>query len=105
MASTRKFEGLNYRQAQKRNSEKFNALSKTKQKKLRQQGYKNVGWDNVCKSWSILQNNITSKAIDLLEYAVKKAEAKYKRAKQSQDLLEVLNTGSSLIGSLKAKYQ
>lgn len=72
MASTRKFEGLNYRQAQKRNSEKFNALSKTKQKKLRQQGYKNVGWDNVCKSWSILQNNITSKAIDLLEYAVKK---------------------------------
>ena len=105
MASKRQLDGLGYRQAQKRNSEKFNSLSQTQQKKLRQKGYKNLGWDNVCRSWNILLKFISSTPVDLIEFAVKKAEAKYKEAKQSSDLLDMLQAGKSVIRTLKMKYQ
>ena len=49
-------EGMNYRQWQKRNTERFNSLTKNQQKNARQQGYSNVGWDKVQESWrSILK--------------------------------------------------
>lgn len=98
-------DGLNYKQAQKRNSEKFNLLSKTEQKQARQQGYKNLGWDNVRKSWNILQKLIPSPPVDFIRFAIKKAEDQYEQAKQSDDLLEVLKAGKAVIKSLKLKYQ
>ena len=105
MASKRQLDGLGYRQAQKRNSEKFNSLSQVKRKELRQKGYKNLGWDNVCQSWNILLKFISSAPVDLVEFAVKKAEAKYKTAKQSSDVLDVFEAGKSVIRTLKMKYQ
>jgi hypothetical protein len=53
-------EGLNYRQWQKRNKEHFQSLSKAKQKELRKQGYCNIGWNRVKKSWKILVNDHSS---------------------------------------------
>jgi hypothetical protein len=47
-------EGMNYRQWQKRNTEHFYSLPKNQQKKARQQGYSNIGWDKVQKSWKII---------------------------------------------------
>lgn len=47
-------EAMNYREWQKRNTEHFNKLTKNQQKKARQQGYSNVGWQKVQKSWDIV---------------------------------------------------
>lgn len=105
MPTKKQLDGLNYRQAQKRNSEKFSSLSRIEQKQLRQQGYKNLGWDNVRKSWNILLGFIPSSTIDFTSFAIKKAENEYERAKQSGELLEVLKAGKKVISSLKLKYQ
>ncbi len=105
MPTKKQLDGLNYRQAQKRNSEKFNSLSRIEQKQLRQQGYKNLGWDNVRKSWNILLSFVPLSTIDFTSFAIKKAENQYQRAKQSGELLEVLKAGKKVISSLKLKYQ
>lgn len=105
MVTKQQLDGLSYKQAQKRNSEKFNSLSQTEQKQARQQGYKNLGWENVRKSWTILQKFISSSVADFVEFAIKKNEDKYEQAKQGGDLLEVLKAGKAVIKSLKLKYQ
>ena len=105
MSSKRLLEGLNYRQAQKRNSEQFNSFNKKQQKEIRQQGYKNVGWDNVCKSWNILQIFISSQPLNFINFAIKKAELKYKKAKKTNDVVKVLKAGKSFITALKMKYK
>jgi hypothetical protein len=43
----RKFNGMSYREVQSINSEKRNNLKKEDQKCLKDNGYKNVGWDNI----------------------------------------------------------
>jgi len=48
-------DGLNYRQWQQRNSTRFKQLSKQPQKQVRSLGYRNVGWQNVQASWTILE--------------------------------------------------
>lgn len=48
-------DSLSYRQWQKRNTDKFQQLNKARQKIARQQGYRNVGWQQVQQSWTILQ--------------------------------------------------
>ncbi|MDJ0732035.1 MAG: hypothetical protein QNJ33_18820 [Crocosphaera sp.] len=105
MPTKKQLDGLNYRQAQKRNSDKFNALSSLEQKQVRQQGYKNLGWENVRQSWNILLNFVPLSTIDFTSFAIKKAENHYERAKQSGELLEVLKAGKKVISSLKLKYQ
>lgn len=104
MVLKRQLDKLNYRKAQQRNSDNFNLLSKECKNNLRQKGYKNLGWNNVCASWRILQESISS-PIDLAIFARKKAEAKYQKAKAGNDLVEVLTAGKSVINSLKMKYQ
>lgn len=46
---------LSYRQWQKRNTDGFQRLSKAQQKKARQLGYHNVGWQRIKSSWDVLQ--------------------------------------------------
>jgi hypothetical protein len=43
----RTFQGMNYRELQKANSQTRSQLSKESQKLLRASGLKNIGWDNV----------------------------------------------------------
>ncbi|MGK7942293.1 MAG: hypothetical protein AB4062_19460 [Crocosphaera sp.] len=105
MPTNQQLDGLNYREAQKRNSEKFNSLSQIEQKQARQKGYKNLGWDNVRKSWNIMLNFIPLSPIDFTSFAIKKAENQYEIAKKGGDLLEVLKAGKRVITSLKLKYQ
>lgn len=47
-------DGMNYSQWQKRNTNYFNKLQKKQKLKARNQGYFNVGWEKVKKSWEIL---------------------------------------------------
>lgn len=105
MNSKRLLQGLNYRQAQKRNSDVFNSLSKKQRKKVREQGYRNIGWDNVIKSWNTLNVLNNKKPLNFVNFAIEKAEKEYQKAKQQEDLLEILETGKSVIRALKMKYQ
>ncbi|MEC4803171.1 MAG: hypothetical protein SAJ12_16900 [Jaaginema sp. PMC 1079.18] len=92
-------ENLNYRQWQRRNKEIFSQLDRLKQKKIRERGYCNKGWDNVKKSWEILNN--TAKESSLFDYKLKKgdlvgainhsileAEQAQKKAKKALENLE-----------------
>lgn len=63
---------LNYRQWQLRNKEIFSQLDRPKKKKLREKGYYNKGWDNVKRSWKIL--NDTAKESSLFDYKLKKGD-------------------------------
>lgn len=104
MVLKRQLDGLDYRKAQKRNSDHFKTFNQDFQNKLRQKGYRNLGWNNVYKSWNILQEFIAMPT-DLVEFARKKAEVRYKKAKQENNLTEVLAAGKSIINCLKMKYQ
>ncbi|MGK7948902.1 MAG: hypothetical protein AB4368_08890 [Xenococcaceae cyanobacterium] len=66
-------EGINYRQWQKRNTEKFNSFTKSQKKDARSQGYYNIGWDNVQKSWSIM-SKLTQSVVSLFEHKLNKGE-------------------------------
>ena len=57
-------EGLNYRQWQKRNTERFKALPREQQQEARARGYRNIGWDKVREAWGIL-TELTYKVLSL----------------------------------------
>lgn len=105
MPRKQQLDGLNYRQAQKRNSEKFYSLSKEEQKKIRQQGYRNVGWNHVRKSWSLLQQFMSALPVNLVDFAIQRADNNYEKAQRGNDLIEVLESGKAVIQALKMKYQ
>lgn len=48
-AKKRLFSGMGYREVQRSNSNRRNKLPRKDKSWLREQGYKNVGWDNVIK--------------------------------------------------------
>ena len=52
-------EKLNYREWQKRNTERFNSLTKYEKECARNKGYYNKGWNNIQKSWSIIKPPIS----------------------------------------------
>ena len=66
-------EAMNYREWQKRNTEHFNKLTKNQQKKARQQGYSNVGWQKVQISWDIVFK-IDSPPPSLFEYKLRNGD-------------------------------
>jgi hypothetical protein len=105
MKNQKQLDGLNYKQFQKRNSDKFNSLSQNSKKLARQEGYKNIGWENICQSWNILQRVTIFLPVDFIEFTINKAEKRYKQAKQKGDLLEILESGKKVIQSIKIKYQ
>jgi hypothetical protein len=51
----RKFKGMSYYEIQRTNSKHRNKLPKEEQKWLKNNGYKNVGWDNVIKLYEFLK--------------------------------------------------
>lgn len=57
-------DGMSYRQWQKRNTDTFQQLTKIQQQAAREQGYRNVGWQQVQQSWSILQRLIPPNLFD-----------------------------------------
>jgi hypothetical protein len=66
-------DNLNYRQWQKRNSLAFNQLDKLQQKEIRKKGYNNRGWNQVKKSWIILQE-YQGKIISIFDHKLTKGD-------------------------------
>ena len=93
---SKKLDGLDYWDAQARNSKKFNSFSKEKQKELRVQGYKNRGWKNVINSWSLLK---VPPPISLSAYVTKKAMREVEKAELSGNPYAVLDALEKLVNA------
>ncbi|AIE74190.1 MULTISPECIES: hypothetical protein [unclassified Synechocystis] len=65
-------DGLTYRQWQTRNTEFLKKLSPSQVKDVRAKGYKNVGWENVKKSWKIISN--IDNVISLIDKRMKRGD-------------------------------
>ena len=63
-------ENLSYREWQKRNTEYFSRLNSKEKEKARLNGYKNVGWLNVQRSWIIVKPKI----IDIIDKKLDKGD-------------------------------
>ena len=83
-------DGMSYRQWQKRNTDTLQQLTKAQQQLIRQQGYRNVGWQQVQQSWGILQQ--LTKPISLFDAKLKKGnltgaiDQSILEAEQAQDV-------------------
>jgi hypothetical protein len=66
-------QNLNYRQWQKRNSSVFYKLNKSEQTEAREKGYRNIGWDDVQKSWLILQE-LKPNIVSIFEHKLAKGD-------------------------------
>ena len=93
----RLFSGMSYREVQRSNSNRRSNLSKKDQKWLKDNGYKNVGWDNVIKLYQKINDFLTSSDLDdpSLEDLFLKADkigSKY----QTQEEVEAFNQALKL---------
>lgn len=106
-------DGMSYREWQKRNTDAFNKLTKLQQKKARKQGYYNTGWENVQKSWNVLEQSysvttlfdIRLKKGDLvgaIEYSMLEAELAKKTARSA---VKSIDKRQSEIHALARKAQ
>lgn len=95
--------GLTYRDWQKRNTEVFSKLDCSQQKKLRYQGYRNIGWNHVQKSWSLLQTSFQE--LSLFDHKLRKGDLigainhSILEAEQAQDI------ASESLDSLAQNYK
>lgn len=110
-------DGLNYREWQRRNTQFFSQLNSAQQKELRLQGYRNVGWLNVQRSWKVLKK--ITEAPDLFQHrldnhdllgAIRHAILESERTKQfAQESLEKVEENYQKIHQIAtetlAKYQ
>ncbi len=108
---TRQLDGLNYWNAQARNSQRFKSFNKEEKKELRLQGYKNRGWNNVINSWSILQTiqddnkNENGNTISISAYVAKKAIREVEKAELSGNPDAVLNSLKKLIDTPDLEWE
>lgn len=68
-------QGLNYRQWQKRNTDKFKTLTVAQKKEARAKGFFNRGWEQVQKSWDILMsfvNIVNNSVVTIFEHKLNK---------------------------------
>jgi hypothetical protein len=103
-------EGMNYREWQKRNTQKFEDLAEDKQQKARQMGYCNRGWEKVKKSWSILCE-LNNNLISLFDYQLHKGKvnnaidiAILEAEKVKEELLNNQKSLEKLANETLAKY-
>ena len=67
-----KVDGLSYRQWQKRNTDTFQQLTKAQKQAARQQGYRNMGWQQAQQAWKVLQQ--LTKPPSLFDAKLKKGD-------------------------------
>lgn len=61
---SRKFNGMSYREVQRANSGSRTKLNQENQKWLKNNGYKNVGWDNVIKLYQKIKELLDKDALE-----------------------------------------
>ncbi|NEO54468.1 MAG: hypothetical protein F6K54_16105 [Okeania sp. SIO3B5] len=90
-------QGLNYRQWQQRNTDKFKTLTVAQQKEARAQGFFNRGWDKVQTSWDILMsfvNIANNNVVTMFDHKLNKGDligAIDRSLHETEHIEEVLN--------------
>ena len=87
---------MNYRRVQKNNSQNRNKLKKEEQKWLKNNGYKNVGWENVIELYQKIEELLDKAKIDDLTLEELFLEAdrignKYLTSQEIQDFQQKLS--------------
>ncbi|MGK7949841.1 MAG: hypothetical protein AB4368_13905 [Xenococcaceae cyanobacterium] len=90
------FRGMNYRRVQKNNSRNRKKLKKEEQKWLKNNGYKNVGWENVISLYQKIEELLDKAKIDDLTLEELFLEAdrignKYLTSQEIQDFQQKLS--------------
>ena len=98
------FAAINYRQWQRRNTEKFNSLSKQQKQEARCKGYYNKGWERVKQSWQII-NQIANNVVDLFSYQLNKGNLSSAIASSIMELDKVKEVAQSALKKLSQKQQ
>lgn len=95
---------LSYRQWQKRNSLYFNQLDKLTQQEIRKKGYCNRGWNQVQKSWAILQE-YQGKIVTIFDHKLAKGDLKGAINLAIIDSQQTKNLARDAIASLEKNQQ
>ena len=95
---------MGYRQWQKRNTDKFNSLSKQQQQEARSKGYYNKGWEKVKKSWEII-NQLVNNIVDLFTHHLNKGNLSSAIASSLMELDKVKELARPTIEKLTQKQQ
>jgi hypothetical protein len=102
MSKKRLFGGMGYRDVQRSNSNRRRKLPKAEQKWLKENGYRNVGWDNVIQLYQKINELLSTPDADdpTLEDLFLKAESignKYQTAEEREAFNEALRTEAEAI--------
>lgn len=103
---SRKFSGMGYREVQRSNSIRRSQLLKTEQNWLRENSYKNIGWDNIIRLYQkinelLVQPNTDEPTLEELFLNAERIGRKYQthdeREAFSQQMATTVNEISNLI--------
>lgn len=97
-------DNLNYRQWQKRNSLFFNQLDKLTKQEIRKKGYCNRGWNQVQKSWTILQQ-YQAKVVNIFDHKLAKGDLHGAINIAIMDSQQTKNIARDAIASLEKNQQ
>lgn len=95
---------MGYRQWQKRNTDKFNSLSKRQKQEARSKGYCNKGWEKVKKSWEII-NQLVNNVVDLFTHQLNKGNLSSAIASSLMELDKVKVIAQPTLEQLAQKQQ
>jgi hypothetical protein len=98
----RQFSGMTYREVQRSNSQRRSQLSQKDQKWLRENGYRNVGWDQVIALYQKINDLVSSSSTDdlTLEELFLKADrigSKYQTAAEIEAFEQALSAEVDVI--------
>jgi len=100
----RNFNGMSYAEVQRANSENRRQLEKDEQKWLKDNGYKNVGWDNVIRLYQkieeLKQSSLKDMSLEELFLEADRVGNKYLTAEEITNFNQQLSKEVSEIGEL-----
>jgi hypothetical protein len=104
-SNARKFNGLSYREVQSINSSNRAKLKKEDQKWLRENGYKNVGWDNIISLYEKIKDFLDRDKLDelTLEDLFLEADRIGNKYQTSQEIEEFNQKLSQEIGEISVE--
>ena len=96
----RQFSGMSYREVQRSNSIRRSQLPKTAQKWLKENGYKNIGWQNVIELYQEINNLSDDSALEELFLEADHIGQKYQTSEEIETFYQQMATEVGAIADL-----
>jgi hypothetical protein len=97
---SRKFSGMGYREVQYSNSIRRSQLPKTEQKWLKENGYKNVGWESVIQLYQKLNDLLDDSTLEELFLEADRIGQKYQTSEEVEAFHQQVAAEVSAIADL-----